>query len=141
MDRWLLRCVTFPVLYDQRRRASRGLRKAAAEAVTELFLDRPLSGPERRALELEFRNTARRYLSTCSDPRYASRLLGLRKATPAQQRERACEDIWKASRGIARAAGAEEALRPWCDALYDALLAYDPKAKALYEALDRSFRG
>ena len=143
VDRWLLRCVSFPVLYNQRRMAARSLRKEVAEAATEFQLDRldRLTEAERRLLWLEFHNTARRYLSTCSDPRYGSKFLGLRKASEAEKKKRACEDIWKASRGVALASGSEETLRLWCEALRAALLEYDPKSETLYRELDETYSG
>ena len=108
----------------------------------ELHLEDPdgLSEMERTVLYLEFRNTARRYLSTCRSVNYARKFLGLKKASDQEKLDRACQDIWMVSRGIARAAGLEDPLKLWCDALYDELLDYDPGSGKHYLELEEKFR-
>ena len=142
VDTWLWKLVYLPGVYKKRRMLAGALRREMAGTLHDLYLDRPeeLTGERETILYHEYRNAARRYLSTCSGARYGSRLFGLKKATPREQREKACEDVWQASRGVALAAGMERAFGLWCAALHDALLEYDPDCGAQYEKLEQSFQ-
>lgn len=142
-DNWLWKIVYLPGLYKRRRFFGKGpLQKEMEGTLKELHLEDPggLSEMEQSVLYLEFRNTARRYLSTCRGVNYASRLFGMKKATEQEKLDHACEDIWMASRGLARAAGLEENLKLWCDALYDELLDYDPDGGKHYTELEENFK-
>jgi len=79
------------------------LKKELEGTLQDLHLERPeaLSEMEQTVLYLEFRNAARRYLSTCKGSRYAHRFWGLKAASEQDKRDRTCEDIWSASRGLA----------------------------------------
>lgn len=143
VDTWLFKFVYLPGLFKRRKFLGKGaMRKETEGTLKELHLDAPdsLSEMEQAVLYHEFRNAARRYLSTCKGSNYASRLLGLKKASDQEKLDRACEDIWMVSRGIARAAGMEENLKLWCDALYAELLIYDPNSYRHYSDMEEDFK-
>lgn len=140
VDVWLWKMVYLPGLYKRHKFLKGAMHKELEATLKDLHLDHPetLSEMERTVLSLEFRNTARRYLSTCRNSNYASRLLGLKKATEQEKLEQACKDIWSASRGLTRAAGLEEDFRLWNEALYTELLVFDPDRQRQYEELCRT---
>ena len=142
VDTWLWKLVYLPGLYKRRKFLRSAVRKELEGTLKELHLDRPeaLSEMEKTVLSLEYRNAARRYLSTCRSANYANKLMGFKKATEQEKLDQACEEIWMASRGLARAAGLEENLRPWCDALYAELLIFDSGSKERYEQLEAGFK-
>ena len=84
----------------------------------------------------EYRNTARRYLSTCKSGSYASRFMGFRQASDDEKVLRACADIWEMSKGIAKTEGVEDQMRIWCEAFRDELMDYDSVCREEYERLD-----
>lgn len=138
VDLYLWKCVYLPGLYKKRRIPFSGFRQEVEKTLEELHLDAPetLSEAEKTALYLEFRNAARRYLSTCRSERYASRLMGLKKATAEEKRRRACEEIWMMSRGLALASGKEENFKLFSNALYEELLRFHPDCRDLYALLE-----
>ena len=127
VDNWLWKIVYLPGLYSKRGFLKSALRKEAAATVGDLMLKAPgrYSELEKALLYLEFRNAARRYLSTCNSDRYGSRFLGMKKSTSDDRNYKAAEDIWRASSGLAAASGEEERLSIWCTALRDELYEYD----------------
>ncbi|MBQ9273808.1 MAG: hypothetical protein IJ228_03270 [Succinivibrio sp.] len=138
-DLWLWKCVYLPGLFRRRKLLKKAAKSELLGTLEELRLRRELSFEERCILYWEFRNTVRRYLSTCQGPRYGRSLFGLKKATPEEQKLRAGEDVWKMSRGIARSAQLEEALSLWCEACRDEVGAYDEAAAQHFDELDRDF--
>ena len=96
------------------------------------------SDTERSLLYLEFRNAARRYLSTCNSDSYGSRLFGMKRSTAEDRRYKAAEDIWRASSGLAAVSGEEKKLEIWCTALRDELYQYDSSCRDYYEELENS---
>lgn len=134
-DTWLWKFVYLPGLFKRRKFLPGALKKEMQGTLKELYLDHleDLSDLQKDLLYLEFRNVARRYLSTCKGDHYARRFLGLRTATEQEKLKQACEDIWMVSRGLAHITGLEENLKLWCDALYEELLAYDPASRRYYE--------
>lgn len=143
VDNWLWKLIHLLGLYKRGTFLSKGaLKKEMAGIAKELYLDRSamLEENEQTVLYLEFRNTAGRYLSTCDSPGYANGIMGLKQATRQEKLDRACEDIWMASRGVAHAAGMEERFQLWCDALYAGLLAYDPGSQQHYTELELNFK-
>ena len=139
VDNWLFKLVYLPGLYKKRRIFKRGFKREIEATLFDLHLDDAdsLDEMESTILYLEYRNAAKRYLSTCESDGYASTMLGLKKAGPEEKKYQACEDIWLASRGFAIAAGEEERLRLWCNALLDELTQYDSSLKKLYEDMDK----
>ena len=140
MDTWLWKLVYLPGLYKRSKFLRRALHKEMEGTLRELHLDTPYTsnGMKKTVLYLEFRNTARRYLSTCKGVNYASKLMGMKKANDVEKQEKACEDIWMASTGLARAAGLEKELALWCDALYDELIIWNPFCQSHYERLEKN---
>lgn len=136
-DTWLWKFVYLPGLFKRHRFLPGALKKEMQGTIKELHLEHPedLSSIKKTILYLEFRNAARRYLSTCKGDHYARRFLGLRTATEQEKHKQACEDIWMVSKGLAHITGREENLKLWCDALYDELLAYHPASREHYEKL------
>ena len=143
VDLYLWKCAYLPGLYKRRRFLRRPLKREIEKTLEELHLADPetLSDGEREALYLEFRNAARRYLGTCRGDRYGRTMLGLKKADDARKLEKACEDIWTMSRGLALAANEEERMRLWCDALHDEWLDFTPNAEALYKKTEKTQGG
>ena len=142
VDLWLLKFIHFPVLFRQRKPGGgRILQREVEGAISDLMLDRTeaLSDMQKQLLALEYQNVARRYLFTCTDPQYGSTFFGLKKASAEEKRRRACREIWESSHGIALAAGAEQVMKPWCDAVYRAYLEFDPDGQEQYEKLDEPY--
>lgn len=142
VDTWLWKFVYLPGLYKRRKFLGGAVRKELEGTLKELHLDRPeaLSEMEKTILSLEYRNAARRYLSTCRGTNYASSLLGLKKATGQEKLDRACEDIWSSSKGLALAAGLEENFKLWSEALYAELLEFDPDSRKHYAELEQKIQ-
>ena len=138
VDNWLFKLVYLPGLYKKRRIFRRGFKREIEATLSELHLADAdsLGEMESTILYLEYRNAAKRYLSTCDSVDYASTMFGLKKAGPEEKKYQACEDLWRASRGCATAAGEEERLRLWCNALHDELIQYDASLEKIYEEMD-----
>jgi len=138
VDNWLWKIVYLPGLYSKRGLLQRAVRKEAADTISELMLkdQDSYSDTEKSLLYLEFRNAARRYLSTCNSDSYGSRLFGMKRSTAEDRRYKAAEDIWRASSGLASASGEEKKLEIWCTALKDELFQYDSSCREYYEELD-----
>lgn len=136
-DTWLWKFVYLPGLFKRRKFLPGALKKEMQDTLKELHLEHPneLSGIQETILYQEFRNAARRYLSTCRGDHYARKFLGLRSATEQEKRNQACEDIWMVSKGLAQIGGQEENLKLWCGALYAELLDYDPDSREHYEQI------
>ena len=83
----------------------------------------------------EYRNTARRYLSTCKSGNYAARFMGFRQASDEEKVIKACEDIWQMSGGVAKKTGNSEAMKLWTEAFRDELYDYDDICREEYERL------
>lgn len=139
VDNWLWKMVYLPGLYSKKFFFRAGIKSEADRTVKDLMLEdtSAYSDLEKTILYLEFRNVAKRYLSTCGNENYASKMLGLRKAGPDEKKIKAAEDIWGASVGFAEAAKEEEKLEIWCAALRDELFQYDAISKKHFEALER----
>lgn len=142
VDNWLWKAVYLPGMYKRRKLLRKAIGNEAEETLKDLHLEDPegLSETEKYILYHEFRNAAKRYLSTCNGVNYGNRLFGLRKATEDDKKKKACEDIWMASRGFALAAGEEERLSLWCEAFYDELMVYYPAGKKYYEELESNHK-
>lgn len=133
VDWWLWRCICLQQLYSKGGFLKRFRNREVAKIVQELRTD----DTEHTAfLYHEYRNTARRYLSTCKSGNYASRFMGFRQASDDEKVLRACSDIWQMSRGIARVAGVQDAMTLWCEAFRDELIDYDSVCREEYERLD-----
>jgi hypothetical protein len=142
VDNWLWKAVYLPGVYKRRKLIRNAIRNEADGTLKDLHLDDPdaLSEAEKTILYHEFRNTAKRYLSTCSGANYGNRLFGLKKASPEDKKKKACADMWMASRGFALAAGEEERLSLWCEAFHDELVKYYPQAEAELERLENEHK-
>jgi hypothetical protein len=142
VDNWLWKAVYLPGVYKKRKLLKSAIKNEVKGTLQDLHLENPdaLSETEKDILYLEFRNVAKRYLSTCNGVNYGNKLFGLKKASADEKKKKACEDIWMTSRGVALASGEEERLRLWCDAFYDELMTYYPGGKEYYNELERSFR-
>ena len=138
VDWYLWKCVYLPGLYKKRRIGKKAFRRELEQTLKDLHLSDPaaLSESERQILRLEFRNAARRYLDTCRGDSYANRFMGMVKASMKEKYERAGEEIWMMSRGLALAAGEEERMDLWCRALYEELCAFNTSAAESYRKLE-----
>ena len=143
VDNWLWKLVYMPGLYRKRRFFKKALIKEAEATLSDLHLSDAdnLDEMQSMILYLEFRNVAKRYRSTCGGANYASRMLGLKKASDDEKKKRACEDIWISSKGIATVFKEEKRMKLWCNALYDELIHYDESLKSYYEQLDAEHGG
>jgi hypothetical protein len=139
VDNWLWKIVYLPGLYSKKNFLRKAVSLEAEAAVRDLQLEDAgaYSDTEKTLLYLEFRNAAKRYLSTTKSDRYGSKLLGLKKAGPEDKAKKAAEDIWRASRGLAVASGETERLEIWCAALRDELIQFDKSCESHYDELDR----
>ena len=140
VDNWLWKFVYLPGLLKKRRISKSAFRNETERTLRELHLDGTASENEKQLLYLEYRNAARRYLGTCGSRRYGSRLFGLREASPEEKKEKACEELWMISRGIALASGKETAMAPFADALRDELSAFHPGYETIYARLEKNFK-
>lgn len=137
-DNWLFKCVYLPGLLKRRFLKKATLREINL-TINEMFLNEELTHEERCELYFEMRNTVRRYLSTCRSPRYASSFFGFKKATVDEKKERAVEDIYRMSLGIAKAYHLEEKMSLWCQACRDELIAFDDSCGPLFDDYDERF--
>lgn len=141
VDNWLWKAVYLPGVYKKRKMLGKAISNEVKGTLMDLHLENPdeLSETEKNILYHEYRNVAKRYLSTCSGANYGSKLLGLKKASAEEKKKKACEDIWMASRGFALASGEEERLSLWCDAFHDELMDYYPEGKRVIEELEKNY--
>lgn len=79
------------------------------------------------------------YKFVCLPGLYRQRRSLGKGAVRKEMLDRACEDIWMASRGFALAAGIEENLKLWCGVLCDELPAYDPNSRRRYSEMEKDF--
>ena len=89
----------------------------------------------RQHLYHEYRNTCRRYLSTCRSGSYAARFMGFRQASDEEKVLKACEDVWQMSAGVAKKTGNTEAMKLWIEAFRDELYDYDDICREEYMKL------
>lgn len=91
------------------------------------------SEAEEAACYFELRNAARRYFTTCTGTNYGKSLFGLKKSTPSLRRDQALREGINMSVGICRAAGMEEEMRLWIDAVRDAFADIFEDGAALFD--------
>lgn len=142
VDNWLWKIVYLCGLYSKKLFFRGALRREAEAAIRDLHLENTdaYSDMEITMLYLEFRNAAKRYLSTCDNPDYGSTLFGLKKSDAESRKARAAEDLWNASRGIAIESRKTDRLEIWCMALRDELSQYDSKCETYYRELESNSR-
>lgn len=133
VDWWLWRCICLQQLYNKGGFFKRFRRREIESILREL---RTSDAEHSAILYHEYRNTARRYLSTCKSGNYASRFMGFRQASDDEKVLRACADIWEMSRGIAKTEGVEEQMRIWCEAFRDEVVEYNDVCREEYARLD-----
>ncbi|MBQ7594392.1 MAG: hypothetical protein IJU48_08565 [Synergistaceae bacterium] len=135
VDWWLWRCICLQILYGRGKIFRKSQNKELMMIIDELRMSN--YAPESEAyLYHEYKNLARRYLSTCKSDGYASRMMGFKKATDEEKVIKACSDIWQMSRGIAKKFGLEEKMRLWIEAFHDELMKFSPVCREEYERLD-----
>ena len=134
IDWWLWRCICLQILYGR----GRFLRKFRDKEVTAIISELRMNDTDeshRAVLYHEYRNTARRYLSTCKSGDYASGFMGFRKASDEEKIIKACADIWQMSGGIAHSSGNDSAMLLWVEAFRDELMNYDDICREEYKKL------
>ena len=121
IDLFLWQCVYLPGLYRKRNFFLFNARQEMQRALKDSFLDGSvrMNAAEKSALYWELRNAAARYFATCSGSRYGNKFLGMKHATMEEKRERACEDAWIMSRGMALCSGLEKEMQIFIDAVRD----------------------
>ncbi len=133
VDWWLWRCICLQILYGRGRFLRTFRNREVAGIIGELFMN----DSHHTFLYHEYRNTARRYLSTCNSANYASRMMGFRQASDEEKVIRACQDIWQMSAGIAKSAGVEAEMHLWVESFRDELYEYSPVCREEYERLNK----
>ena len=136
VDWWLWRCVCLQILCDRGRLFRKSRDKEVLTIINELHTDCE-EEPRKNFLYHEYRNTAKRYLSTCNSPDYASSFMGFRRASDEEKKLRACRDIWQMSAGVAKSSGLTDKMQNWIDALRDELFDYDSICISEYERLNK----
>ena len=136
VDRMLFQCIDFMQLYRSARIFRENAVKSVCRAIKELRFD--LAGQYGEAgtgaLYWEIRNTAARYLSTCSSPSYNRRLFGLAPSNEGSRNDRVLRDFWQMSEGLARRTGLETELAIWNQAVADAYCMTGEGAREQLEA-------
>ena len=135
IDWWLWRGLCLQMLYGRGGFFKRFRDREIAAIIDELFM-KDADEAHRAYLYHEYRNVARRYLSTCRSGNYASRFMGFRQASDEEKVLRACRDVWEMSAGIARICGQSGKMAVWCEAFRDELMEYDPVCREEYARLD-----
>lgn len=134
IDWWLWRCICLQILYGR----GNFFRRFRDKEVNGIIIELRLNDNDESHLPFlyhEYRNTARRYLSTCRSSNYASRFMGFRQASDDEKILKACADIWQMSGGIALSSGNEQAMRLWTEAFRDEIYDYDDICRDEYERL------
>ncbi len=141
VDNWLYKFVYFPGMYRRcgRRFGQGNLAREMQRSLKDLHLEDPdaLSEMERTVLFHEFRNTARRFLDTCRDPSYGSKMMKLKPSTQAEREELAMHEIWQIASGVPSALGMERQTEIWRQALYAELLLFAPDSEHGFAALEQ----
>ena len=137
IDWWLWRCICLQQLYSK----GKIFRKARIREIEKILNELQMNDKEKNHetfLYHEYKNLARRYLSTCRHSNYASRLMGLHRANDEEKVIQACADIWQMSKGIAKSVDAdvEEKMTLWNEAFRDELMNFDPLCREEYLRLD-----
>ncbi len=133
VDWWLWRCICLQILYGRGNFFRKFRDKEVKLILDELYVD----DTHKNFLYHEYRNLARRYLSTCRGANYASRFMGFRQASDEEKVLKACADIWQMSKGIAKLTGLEERMQVFIEAFYDELMNFSPLCHAEYERLNQ----
>ena len=133
IDWWLWRCVCLQILCNRGRIFKKSRDREVQTIINELHTD---DDSRKKFLYWEYRNTAKRYLSTCKSGSYASSLMGFHHASDEEKILRACLDIWQMSAGVAKSSGLSDKMQNWIDALHDEIIEYSPICRAEYERLN-----
>ena len=133
-DHWLWRAICLQMLYGQWRLFKSSRNKEARGILRELHTE-----DDNCFLYHEYRNVARRYLSTCKCSGYASSLMGLKTASDDEKIIKACLDIWQMSEGIARQENLRDNMKLWIKAFYDELVNYSSICRQEYERLCKHY--
>ncbi len=137
VDWWLWRCICLHQLYSRGGLFRRFRDKEVKRIINELYME---ASSHQAMLYYEYRNVARRYLSTCKSGNYASSFMGFRKADDDEKVIRACQDIWQMSKGVAWSACVEDKMQLWVEAFHDEIEDYDSLCKEEYERLNSKIR-
>ncbi len=135
IDWWLWRCICLQILYGRGNFLRRFRDREISTIISELRMS---DEAHREYLYHEYRNTCRRYLSTCRSGSYASRFMGFRQASDEEKIIKACEDVWQMSAGVAKKTGNVSAMKLWIEAFRDELYEYDDICRDEYERLNFS---
>ena len=141
VDWWLWRCVCLSMLFPRRKLFRKFVSRELDDILKELHMnDIDLYSQEQRTfLFHEFKNLARRYLSTCQSDGYGSSFMGLKRASPEEKIYRACEEVYFMSKGIAKAAKLEDKMSLWCEAFESELMDFDILCKEFFEKIDSKY--
>ena len=135
IDWWLWRCICLQILYGRGNFLRRFRDREISTIIAELRMN-DSDEVHRQHLYHEYRNTCRRYLSTCRSGSYAARFMGFRQASDEEKIIKACEDVWQMSSGVAKKTGNSEAMKFWIEAFRDELYDYDDICRDEYKRLE-----
>ena len=139
VDNWLWKFVYLPGLFKKRGVSKKAFLNETERTLEELHLNDRLTAAEAELLYWEYRNAARRFLGTCLGDRYGSRLFGLKKASLTEKKEKASEELWMMSRGIALASGKTVTMALLVEALNDELAGFYPDYRKVHDRLEQQF--
>lgn len=135
IDRWLWHCMCLQMLYGKSS-FFRSLRMKEITKILDALRMNDTDEEHKNFLYHEYKNAAKRYLSTCKAANYASRIMGFRQASDDEKVFKACQDIWQMSKGIALKEGIYDKMKIWCDAFRDELMNFSPICREEYERLN-----
>ncbi len=120
-DLFLQQCVVLPMVYKRRRVFFFNVKKQAKLSLAALTLDVEHTEAEKEALYWEFRNTAKRYFTTCQGAMYGRSMFGTKMASSSEKRSMMLQDAWRMSKGIGKISGMEEQFMLFSQAVRDEL--------------------
>lgn len=141
IDWWLWRCVCLTMLFPRRSIFKKFVSKELNDILKELHIEdiNSYSQEQKAILYNEFRNLARRYLSTCKADGYGNSFMGLKRASPEEKVYKACEELYFMSTGMAKAADIQEKMSLWCQAFNEELMNFDSLCKEFIVKIDSKY--
>lgn len=85
----------------------------------------------------EIRNTAKRYLATCTGPKYARKLFGVMASSDEEKLVKTARDIWMMTAGVPKKFCMEEEMKIFCDAVKDEFFDLSEQAKIEYKEFEK----
>ena len=137
VDRFLWHIIILPSYQRSASFLSFITRKEIRSMLSALLLENAeqFTGEERSAAYWEYRNAAKRYISTCNGPQYAKKAFGLIESTDEEKLAKTAEDFYKMTVVVPRTFNLVGEMQILTDALRDEFLAVSPEAAEAYRRL------